>query len=68
MAMAFVKYYKSNSQLDMQAPLGVINFDQFNCTVEHKINTNKFKILVAGIERKFKFQTISSCLRLSIDI
>ena len=52
----------------MQAPLGVINFDQFNCTVEHKINTNKFKILVAGIERKFKFQTISSCLRLSIDI
>ncbi len=50
-----LKYYKSNSTLDTQVPLGVINFDEFDCTIEHK--QNKFKIQISGIDRKFKFRS-----------
>lgn len=28
-----LKYYKSNKAADMQVPKGVINFDQFSCSI-----------------------------------
>jgi hypothetical protein len=31
-----LKYYKSDSILDTKIPLGVINFDEFDCTIENK--------------------------------
>lgn len=54
-----LKYYKSNSPKDMEAPLGVLNFDHFMyCVDGHPSKPLQFKVKIMGVQdRVFEFRT-----------